>query len=194
MAIQAEKRRRGMFRHFRLIFQRAINTLPLDVGPIYQTHEKMNSGGVAQPVSERRFALKDLLQRISYFAVERFLAQEFVSVAPKTGNLFARDAAAYAALAARDKHTGAKPNSRATLSDLIARYPTLDSKLPADWEATLPNKDVIPPFQLDPAMMQHLEFARFLLQRGIYNEGFDAAELPPQYRNPNDYPIGDDKK
>ncbi len=194
MAVPTEKRRRGMFRHIRLMFQRATNTLPAHGEPIYQAHEKMNAGMLDMPASERRFALKEMLQRIGYFAAERFLVQEFVRGAHDKSNAFAREAAAYRAILLRDGQSADKPNTPAALSDLLARNPAIDSKLPADWEATLPNKDVIPPFQLDPAMMQHLEFARFLLQRGIYNEGFDATELPPHYRNPDDYPMGDDKK
>jgi hypothetical protein len=46
---------------------------------------------------------------------------------------------------------------------------------------------LLPTYQLDLLTKQRLKFARYLIQRGTFNEGFEATQLPTYYGAFEDY-------
>ncbi|SRR5579875_3641558 len=193
MALELPKKpqRRGLLHFVRGLWQRPPNKVPPEAVPLVSFPERANPAYLVPPGSDRRFAPKDRLQRLAPFAAEPYLAAESNVHHKQKGNAVISELVAYAARLGRAPGDIDQPNPSALLHDLLRLHPEIDNKAAADWEATRPNKEVIPPFQLDAATVQRVKFTRFLIQRGIYNEGFADGEIPPQYRTLDDYTKGD---
>jgi hypothetical protein len=73
-----------------------------------------------------------------------------------------------------------KSISLKTLADLFVMYPTLDSKVDSDWDTFRPNKHFLPDNEPDTATVRRMSFLRYLLEQGIFNEGF-VDQTPPAY-------------
>jgi hypothetical protein len=174
-------RRRGLLRLVRGWLQRRPNTLPTEAVALAEMHEPMNPVRFGPPTSDQGTAPKEALQRIGYFVAQVYLVSEFAPAAIDHPNPMQRELAAYST---RLVHPGDLPEPRnlpESLTDFFAAHPELDNKDGMDWYALRPNKDVMASTSLDPETVQRIKFTRFLLQRGTYNEGFEAGEEAPQY-------------
>ena len=179
----APRPRRGLFGFVRGWWQRKPNTLPAGDVALSEPHEPSNPAAFAPPASDRRSAIKEALQQIGAFAAQVYLVPEFAVGEKVKPNLAHAELAAYTT---RLVMPGDEPEPRNDHPDLLAFFatqPDLDDKPAADWVAFRPNKEVIPPQELDPETLQRIKFTRFLRERGTYNEGFAEGEEPPQYHS-----------
>lgn len=194
MAVQQPPRRRGVVRFLRTMLRRSPNTVPVGAEPLYQAYERANVGYPVPPPSETRFALKEVLQRISIFAVASWLAEEFAPQLHSKGNSPRRALLLHPHYLAQDRLELEKPTPRVVLHEILAQHPTSDLKDAGDLEMIVPNKGVIVSVEFDAATVQRAKFTRYLMQQGIYNEGFAADELPSYYRTLEDFTKGDADK
>ncbi len=190
----APRPRRGLFGFLRGWRQRKPNALPAGAVPLSEQHEPSNAGTFAPPDSDRRIAQKETLQRVAYFATQVYLVPEFATAEKVKPNLAQRELADYATRLVMRGDDPEPRNGHADMLAFFATHPELDAKPAADWEAFRPNKEVIPPQQLDPETVQRIKFTRFLLQRGTYNEGFEDGEEPSQYHRTLDDFTRDDQR
>ncbi len=159
-----------------------VNPFPAGAAPLLGGHDPGNTGRVTNLRGqwhtdryggrENPLRPEDAGRLRSEIFIEPFLAET---------NIVLAEAAAYQPyVLAKDIEA---PNSRALLLEMIAAHPEIDFKGPAEWEAFEANKDPLMQNQLDPQTEQRARFARYLVQRGTYNEGFETEEMPPHYRN-----------
>jgi hypothetical protein len=191
---QPQRRQRGVARFLRALLGRAPNSLPAGATPAYQAHERGNIGYPAPPESEVRFAQKELLQRISLFTAASWLAEEFAHPPHAKGNSPRRALTLHPHYLAQDRLVPEKANPRALLLAILTQHPTSDAKDAGDLEMIVPNKGVFVSVDFDAATVQRAKFTRYLLQQGIFNEGFAEDELPSYYRTLDDYTKGDAEK
>jgi hypothetical protein len=194
MAIQQPQRRRGVGHFLRMMLRRSPNVLPAGAEVIYQAHERGNIGIIAAQPSEVRFAQKEPLQRITIFAAASWLAEEFAPLPHAKGNTPRRALALHPHYLAQDRLILEKGTPRALLLGILAQHPISDLKDAGDLELIVPNKNIFATVEFDAATLKRADFTRYLLQHGIYNEGFSAEELPPYYRSLEDYTKGDADK
>jgi hypothetical protein len=179
----APRHRRGLISLVRGWWQRKPNTLPAGEIALSELHEPSNKATFLPPTSDRRIADKEALQRLGYFAPQVYLVAEFTTEEKGKPNLTRPELAAYATHLVLPGDEPEPRNAHAEMLAFFATHPELDTKPPADWVAFRPNKEVIPPQELDPETLQRIKFTRFLRERGTYNEGFEAGEEPPQYHS-----------
>jgi hypothetical protein len=175
MTGQSRRRRRG----FGWLWRRRNNSLaPAETAPYDLTqHEPANQGNIALAVGIlRRVADKAIPAPI--VEAMRALRYEF---APErlglnhVGHATMDEAGSYL-------HGGPAseaPNAWHILAEMIAAHPLIDMKDESDKEATIPNKQVLPPYQPDAETTRRLKFIRYLVQRGTFSEGIEGGDKPP---------------
>jgi hypothetical protein len=190
----ARRPRRGLFGFVRGWWQRKPNKLPAEAILLSEPHELSNAAFFAPPASDRRSVAKEVLQRIGYFAAQVYLSPEFSGDEKAKPNLLPQELAAYAVRLVMRGDEPEPRNDQAAMVAFFAEHPELDNKPASDWEAFRPNKEVIPPVQLDPETLRRIEFLRYLRERGTYNEGFEEGAEPPQYHRTIDEFTRDDRR
>lgn len=184
---QKTARPRGLWGAFRALWQRRPNVVPAEAISVDVAHELANDGRIVPPTSDQRPVDSAQHQRLSFYAAERFMVQECY-VAPKTkNNSIAGDLTAMNRFIAQDRATAEAPIPHADIDEMIVANPMIDTKHVTDWLSMQPNKELLPAYQLDQHTKQRLQFTRFLIKRGTYNEGFIDADVPPHYRSLEDY-------
>lgn len=176
-------RRKNAPRRFRFPWQLRVNPFTERAPLSIRVPDAENVGDFTLPTRELRLTAPKVLQLIDDARLSFFLAQQPLILVKN--NALATDILALAAQyidgARRASET---PNSPLMLMDLIRERPEIDEKSAAFWYAMRPNKPQRVPNELDPETAQRLDFTRFLVQRGTFNEGFDEEDAPPQYRIP----------
>jgi hypothetical protein len=186
MSSASSERPRGFWgRLFQPFHRSRVNPLPAGAVPLLGGHEPSNVGRMTnlrgQWHTDRYGESENLLRPED---ASRLRTEIFIEPLLAETNIVLDEAAAY------QPHVLEKeieePNMRETLLEMIAAHPEIDMKGRADWEAFEANKDPLTQTRLDPETEQRARFARYLVQRGTYNEGFETEEMPPHYRNPGD--------
>jgi len=175
-----------LWNKLRFPWQRRPNVLVEAIVLPRTIHEPINTGNVPIPTSEIHIHEVGLSQRWNEANTEKLFMQEWLD-SDKAPNILDSESLSDISRFQVKPEVVEPSNHRSTLLPFFMTMPTLDAKDASDWEATLPNKDVLPLYQPDSGLTRQLEFLRFLIKKGIISEGVEGDSLDEQPHPYNDY-------
>lgn len=159
-------------------WQQPINLLPEGHTFTRAVREQPNVHTGVPLTSDRAAHTTKAHQRVQDDRLASIMQAQFRPRLPKANHLNPETLALtrhYLAIAPRREPL----NSREGIHELMREHPEVDEKSAAFNIAIRPNKPQRSPGDLDP---DRLGFARWLVEHGTFNEGFEG-EVPPQYRS-----------
>ncbi len=170
---------RNRFRGLRAIrfpWQRRANAAPANASPLVANHEQVNDARFAAPVGDRRAALVLTLPAGDGNEAAQYVLQDYQLPAIFPKNPLSVEIA-FVARALWLNRCEMPASRSVALIDGAS-----DAKSPGDHVALALNHEVLPLFETNREIAQRFKFTRYLVQQGIFNEGFVSEEMPEQYR------------